>query len=322
MVTVARVVPMTAPDMSYRSSLKHIAVEEPIDLLVHRPFGYVVARLCYPTRISPDQLTIVSMLLGVAAGVLVGASVGRAGAGWLPLAAGLFVLSAIIDCSDGQLARMRRSSSRLGRMLDGAVDAVVQIAIVPAAVVHMFVRRGGAGQWDAWAWAIAGVLAVLLGMRHTTLYDQYKNLWVRNGTPSTTDCDDVDDLERDIAEARAKGPLSWLDLFRFNFYRTHLALVAATMRVVDPYVPERFRSMPAYSEANGERYRALNATLMRAWSFFGVGTHIFTMALALAVNRLEAYIVLRLVLFNVVLAALVPAQRRASRAFFRSEVAS
>lgn len=322
MVTVARREFMSAPDLSYRSSLKHVAVEEPIDLLVHRPLGYVLARLCYPTRISPDQLTVVSMLLGIAAGALIYASVGRDGYGFLPHAALLFVLSAIVDCSDGQLARMRRSSSRLGRMLDGAVDAVVQIAVVPAGIVHMFARLGGASQWHAWAWAVAGVLAVLGGMRHTTLYDQYKNLWVRNATPSTVDCDDVDDLERDIAEARAKGPLSWLDLFRFNFYRTHLALVAATMRVVDPYVPERFRSMPAYSDDGARRYRSLNTALMRAWSFFGVGTHIFTMALALAVNRLEAYIVLRLVLFNVALVALVPAQRRASQQYFRAESAA
>lgn len=313
---------MTAPDLSYRSSLKNIAVEEPVDLLLHRPLGYVLARLCYPTRITPDQLTIVSMLLGIAAGALIYASVGREGFGHLPLAALLFVLSAIVDCSDGQLARMRRSSSRLGRMLDGAVDAVVQIAVVPAGIVHLFVRRGGVSRWDAWAWAIAGVLAVLGGMRHTTLYDQYKNLWVRNATPSNVDCDDVDDLERDIAEARAKGPLSWLDLFRFNFYRTHLALVAATMRIADPFVPERFRAMPAYSEESAARYRALNEGLMRGWSFFGVGTHILTMAIAIAVNRLEAYIVLRLVLFNVALAALVPAQRRASRAFFRAEPTS
>ncbi len=303
-------------DLSYRSSLKNVAVEEPIDLLVHRPLGYVIARLCYPTPITPDQLTIVSMLIGVAAGALVGASVGRAGSAFLPHAAALFVLSAVIDCSDGQLARMRQSSSRFGRMLDGAVDAVVQVAFVPAAIVHMFVRRGGFSQADAWLWALGGGVAVLAGMRHTTIYDQYKNLWARNATAKHADCDDLEDLEQEIAQARAKGPLSWMDLFRFAMYRTHLQLVAATMRWIDPHVPARFRAMPAFSAQSGQRYEALNRGLMRAWSFFGVGTHIFAMAVCIAVNRLEAYIVLRVVLFNLALVALIPAQRRASREFF------
>lgn len=304
------------PDLSFRSSLKNIAVEEPIDLLVHRPLGYVIARLCYATPITPDQLTIVSMILGVAAGAVIGANIGRDTGSTMALAAALFVTSAIVDCSDGQLARMRQSSSRYGRMLDGAVDAVVQVAVVPAAIVQMFVRRGGTSSAGAWAWAIAGVLAILAGMRHTTIYDHYKNLWSRNATPKHTDCDDVEDLEQSIAEARAKGPLSALDLFRFAMYRTHLQLVAATMRWIDPHLPARFRAMPPYSEPSAARYVALNQGLMRAWSFFGVGTHIFTMALALAFDRLEAYIVLRLCVFNLALIALVPLQRRASRAFF------
>lgn len=304
------------PDLSFRSSLKNVAVEEPIDLLVHRPLGYVIARLCYPTPITPDQLTIVSMLLGIAAGGVIGANIGRTSGSTMALAAALFVTSAIVDCSDGQLARMRQSSSRYGRMLDGAVDAVVQVAVVPAAIVQMFVRRGGTSSGSAWAWAVAGALAILAGMRHTTIYDHYKNLWSRNATAKHTDCDDLEDLEQSIAEARARGPLSVLDLFRFAMYRTHLQLVAATMRWIDPYLPARFREMPAFTEASGARYVALNQGLMRAWSFFGVGTHIFTMALALAFDRLEAYIVLRLAVFNLALLALVPLQRKASRAFF------
>jgi hypothetical protein len=74
--------------------------------------------------------------------------------------------------------------------------------------------------------------------------------------------------------------------------------------------------MPAYSEERARRYATLNRALMRAWSFFGVGTHIFTMALCLAIDKPEAYIVLRLVGFNVALGVLVPLQRRASKAYF------
>jgi phosphatidylglycerophosphate synthase len=307
---------MDSSNLSYRASLKDPAVEEPIDLLFHRPLGYLLARLCMRTPVTPDQLTIFSMLLGITAGVLIIASVGRPGLAMLPHAAALYVLSAIVDCADGQLARMRRTSSRFGRMLDGAVDAVVQVAVVPPAIVHMFVRRGGLHDAGAWAWSVAAVVAILIGIRHTTLYDHYKNLWVRNSSSTHGDCDDREDLEQEIAAAKARGPLSWADLFRFAMYATHLSLVEATMRWIDPAVPARFRDMPPYSEARAEHYRALNRALMRAWSFFGIGTHIFIMAIALACDRIEAYVLVRLVAFNVALAVMVPLQRRASRVFF------
>jgi phosphatidylglycerophosphate synthase len=306
------------PDLSYRASLKNPAVEEPIDLLLHRPLGYLIARICYPTPVSPDALTLASMLVGLAAGACIACSFGSAHAVYMPIAAVLFVASAVIDCSDGQLARMRQSSSRYGRMLDGAVDAVVQTAVVPLAVAQMVWRRGGLHTASTWAWMIAAIAAVLLGVRHTTLYDQYKNLWSRNTDSNPRDCDDLEDLQREELAARGRGPLSLMDWFRFSMYRVHLTLVRQTMQWMDPAVPLRFCDMPPYSTERSTHYRSLNQKLMRAWSFFGIGTHIFTMALSLLFERLEAYVLLRLIGFSLVLVVLVPAQRAASRQFFKS----
>ncbi len=306
------------PDLSYRASLKNPAVEEPVDLMIHRPLGYLIARLFYPTRVSPDALTLLSMAVGIASGICVAFAFGPSHAVFMPAAAGLYVLSAIIDCSDGQLARMRQSSSRYGRMLDGAVDAVVQTAIVPLAVAQMVWRRGGLHGPTNWMWLVAAIAAILLGVRHTTLYDHYKNLWSRNTEANPRDCDDLEDLQRDEQAARARGPLSLLDWFRFAMYGVHLKLVRQTIEWIDPFVPARFSEMPSYSSERAAQYRQLNQRLMRAWSFFGIGTHIFTMAMTLFFERLELYVILRLLVFSLVLLPLVPLQRRASRQFFRS----
>ncbi|MDP3278168.1 MAG: CDP-alcohol phosphatidyltransferase family protein [Deltaproteobacteria bacterium] len=303
-------------DLSYRASLKNPAVEEPIDLLLHRPLGYVVARLAYPTSITPDAITLASMVVGIASGITVALSFSPQNAGRLPIAAALLIGSAVLDCSDGQLARMRKSSSRMGRMLDGAVDAVVQIAVVPLAILQMFVRLGGLSSWTAWAWSVAAVMAILVGVRHTTLYDQYKNVWVRNTDLNARDCDDEEDLQDELAEAKAKGPLSLLNLLRFSLYATHLTLVRQTMAVMDPAVPARFRDMPHVSEDSARRYRVANKALMRAWSFFGIGTHIFLLACCVALNSLETYVVLRLVVFNLALIPLVILQRKSSTVYF------
>ena len=41
----------------YWQSLKSLDVEEPIDLYVHRPLAYLLARALLPTPISPNWVT-------------------------------------------------------------------------------------------------------------------------------------------------------------------------------------------------------------------------------------------------------------------------
>ena len=60
--------------------------------------------------------------------------------------AGLCTLSAIFDCADGQLARMRKTSSSFGRMLDGASDSVVMAAIFLGTLIH-FAHMKSVANW-------------------------------------------------------------------------------------------------------------------------------------------------------------------------------
>ena len=307
-------------NISYRASLKNLDVEEVIDLLVHRPLGYLVARIAYPTRVTPDAITVLSMLVGIAAG---GAylSAPLTGHSHHVLGGALMIASAVLDCSDGQLARMRKSSSRYGRMLDGMVDAVVQVAAVPP-VIFAMMHRLGLTTPAAITWGVLAVVGLLAGVRHTTLYDQFKNVYVRNTDPTPRDCDDLEDVKAEWDAARARGPLSLFESFRFWMYAMHLTLVRQTMRWIDPNIPARFSEMPPFSPERAARFRALQGGLMRVWSFFGIGTHIFLFAVCTMFDRHEWYVVIRLVLFNLLLAAIVPVQRRASREFFGGDSTS
>src|SRR6185503_21224686 len=53
----------------YWASLKPREVEETIDVYVHRPLAYVLARALYPLPISPDVVTALSILAGIASAV-------------------------------------------------------------------------------------------------------------------------------------------------------------------------------------------------------------------------------------------------------------
>lgn len=123
-------------------------VEEWIDLHFFRPLGFRLARALQPTRATPDQVTIVSLVLGLAAGhLMVYASPAINGAG-----VALFVASDVFDSADGQLARMRGSSTRFGRILDGVADNLRFVNLY----LHLLVRLAQAGSgWEALALAAA-----------------------------------------------------------------------------------------------------------------------------------------------------------------------
>lgn len=119
---------------------KGAAVEEWTDRRFFRPLGLRVARALFGTRISPDQVTLASLLIGLVAGRLAFyPSAAVNGLGVL-----LFIVSDILDSADGQLARMRGTSTRFGRFLDGLSDNLRFINLYLQLMARVIL---GGGSW-------------------------------------------------------------------------------------------------------------------------------------------------------------------------------
>jgi hypothetical protein len=110
---------------AYRRSMKTRGMDGPIDLLVYRPVGFVVAWCLSRTGIGPNAITLLGALLGIAAGAC--ALPGTSSA--FLLCALLFQASNCLDCADGQLARLTGRFTEEGRILDGLSDYVVTLCI-------------------------------------------------------------------------------------------------------------------------------------------------------------------------------------------------
>ncbi len=87
------------------------------DTLLHRLIRPTVRRLA-ATRLQPNHLTTLRIATGIGAASCFAAG----GLLELRLGAGLFVLSALLDRADGELARQSGRFSRLGHWLDLASD--------------------------------------------------------------------------------------------------------------------------------------------------------------------------------------------------------
>jgi phosphatidylglycerophosphate synthase len=297
---------------AYFQSLKPLSVEEPIDVWVHRPIAYVLARAFMPTPISPNAVTLVSILLGVASGA---AYVARFPS-HLQVAGLCLFSSAIFDCADGQLARMRGTSSLLGRMLDGTADLIVTSVAVCGATWVLW-ERHRAPPWLGALVLVAAALTAVTGSFHTTMYDHYKNVFLR----MTTTLREGEDYETALARYRAMpveesgfvARLAWpVYLFYVKSQRDYV-------RGFDPFTTPSVSALPAYDETRASIYEKHAGPAMRVWrGWFGFGSLVFGIAAASALDVLEWYMIARLVGQNAVFYGyLRPAQRRASEAAFR-----
>ena len=92
---------------------------------VERPMSLQISRLLAPTPITPNQMSLVSIAVGICAGPFFLSS--------RPLlqtiGALLFLAHSILDGCDGELARLKFQQSRLGGVLDFWGDNIVHVVI-------------------------------------------------------------------------------------------------------------------------------------------------------------------------------------------------
>ena len=112
----------------YAATLKSSETEDWLDLHVIRPLCYYCALLFARFDIHPNTVTIASMFIGACSAVFFGCAsyyyCGTEGLLMNIIAIILLMIADILDCTDGQLARMTGKKSRLGRILDGAAGFV------------------------------------------------------------------------------------------------------------------------------------------------------------------------------------------------------
>ncbi|MFD7894789.1 CDP-alcohol phosphatidyltransferase family protein [Streptomyces sp. NPDC059479] len=135
------------------------------------------------TRITPNQLTYLMVVVGVVGGAVLLVP-GLTGA---ILAAVLFQIYLLLDCVDGEVARWRKQTSITGVYLDRIGHYLCEAALLIGFGVRgadVFHRNGTATNWQ---WAFLGTLAALgaiLIKAETDLVDVARQ---RSGLPAVKD---------------------------------------------------------------------------------------------------------------------------------------
>lgn len=103
-----------------------IAVDSGVDRYLHRRGSRWISRLLVRTPVTPNQVSLVSLAIGLVAVWCFW----RATAASALLGVLVYALACIVDHADGEIARLTFQESRLGANLDWTIDTVIHVGIV------------------------------------------------------------------------------------------------------------------------------------------------------------------------------------------------
>lgn len=203
-------------DSQLRSTFKSRDTEENIDIYFTRPIGLLWARAFNAFGVHPNVVTVLSIFIGVAAGVFMAFGEGS----WENTLIGIALLmwANFYDSADGQMARMTGKKTLWGRILDGFAGDVWFVSIY-AAIALRLMRQPVFPFWDEsplWSWWIFPVLYYVGFHIHAVqsrLADYYRNihLYFIKGESGS----ELDRSEKLREEYRR---LAWRDRFAWKLF--------------------------------------------------------------------------------------------------------
>lgn len=198
-----------------RASFKSDDTEEWLDVHFTRPVGLAFALMWARLGVHPNAVTILSIVLGVTAGVMFY----HTGLWYNVAGVVLLMFSNFCDSTDGQLARLTDQKTLVGRILDGLSSDVSFITIYLAIVLRLYPQTIPFTdvQWGLWGLVICAVAGLGCHMHQCSLSDYYRQIHLyfllgREGS----ELDDSASQEAKLRELPRKGHL-WERLFYANY---------------------------------------------------------------------------------------------------------
>lgn len=272
----------------YKSSLKGYDVEELLDIFFYRPLSFLFVKVIYSTNITPNQISIVSMLFGILTGIMFGFGTHQ----FFVFGAIALLISNVLDCADGQLARLKKNGTGIGRIIDGFIDYVTGLSIYVGIGIGLSIATGD----YIYVWivtAAGGFSRVLQNM----MFDNYRNMYMSNvydkGSNLDHEIEEYTRLKRVLD--KVKGRI--IEKFLVNIYIKYASVQNKTAK------DEKMN-------VSSEVYKSKNIFLLRAWSWIGSTTHLTAVMAACFLNRVDLYLWVTFTAGNIILMILYVAQKR------------
>lgn len=295
----------------FKESIKSPDTEEKLDLILYRPVGFIIAKIANVFKMTPVMLSIIGLILGIVSSYYF---LDYKNNSSLLLASFYFVLSGILDSSDGQLARISNQSTKAGLIIDGICDSLVIIAIYITCSLP-FIKIYGP------MFIIIVFIALYQHSYQCAILDFYHREYLYFGYGKTQDetywnpgVEDGIILVRNSSTSTEK----FLNKLRMGWIKkqqhltTRTAMQRSIMRnyLLDANVEQKKFFM--------EKYKMNNLKLLPYWRLVGVNAHTVAIITFMFLRRFDIYlIVLDLILFNIIIYVVGFFQNRADKKFMK-----
>jgi len=276
--------------LAQRLAFKAFEIEEPADIYFFRPLGFIVARSAAVLGVTPIQLTIFSVLIGITGGALLyDERLGLFGFA-------LLIIYSIFDSADGQLARLTARVTELGRVLDG-VGGYVTHAAIYISISAGLLQRGESG-----AIIILAAMAAIANSVQAQMYDYHRHHYAMIVVMRFVPRDDP-----------AKIALPWMRWL----YGHYLALQQMFNHLhveVETVIAAR-STAGAVREDDRARYRDCFRSPVRGWNLLGDNMRFCAIGFLACLHRTDLFFAFILVPMNLALITLWFWQRSADHKF-------
>ena len=279
---------MSELDKEYEASLKSIETENKLDRIFSRPIGFRIARMLRGTGVTPNMITVRSIFVGAAVGLfyypdnLVYNICGIL----------LLICANILDCVDGQLARLTGIKSEIGRILDGFAGDIWFTCIY----VSFALRLGN--EYGTNCFFIAAVLSGLSHLVQANITDYYKTLHLY--FISKEKGAEFQSLEQ--VRARHKEMKYGINKFFYFLYRGYTLLqVKATPSLQKMHQNLHAKYGDDFPEAVRTDYRKQSRELMRLIDLLTFNGRTIVMFIVVLLGQVWCYFVYEIVVLNIVL---------------------
>ena len=254
----------------YKASLKNATIEEYVDLVIFRPLAFLFVKVIYRSNITPNQITLLSMVTGIFSGVMFG--IGKSTA--IIIGGLLLAFATIFDCADGQLARLKNNGTPFGRILDGVVDYIYTVAAFVGIAIG-----GRNGSMDPLLWWVFVSLAGGSYAVQAGLLDYYRNEFLAHLKGSNGF------IENELSNA--KRELEKLQPLKGHYVERLM------LEVYIRYSSYQNRLRPAKRiDVNSipTDYVKSNSVMIRLWALNGTSTHVFALVGCAFIGRLDMFL--------------------------------
>jgi len=281
----------------YKKSLKMKEVEEIFDLILYRPLAFIFVKTIIRTNITPNHLTFAAIIMGIIAGCFYSQGIQNCF-----IAGGIFyLLFNVLDCSDGQLARLKKNGTHTGRIIDGIADYIAVISVFIGVGIGYAAKSENPAFW----WTMLA-LAGLSNIIHSVLVDYYRNRFLDYVLERKNMFEeDLDDYKKEY-EAVKNDKSKWLTKIIIRIYLKYMEFQGSiTAKKKDK---KSFNTTP-------QEYFQKNKTAIRIWVLLGPTSQITAMIVCTMFMRVDIFCWIMVAGFNAIAVTVWILQKRIDKTF-------